>query len=109
MSLQDILKTCDQSEYIFLDQYVLKTSSEDRNERCLQDIFKDVFVKTNVRTNQLTFTIRYLLETAPVKRFLCFTPMKSREGKEIVSIILVILRFNNILLQNCQGQSCANY
>ena len=42
--LEDVLKTYDQDEYIRLDQGVLKTSSEDEDERRLQD----VFVKTNV-------------------------------------------------------------
>ena len=33
-----------QGEYVRLNQDVLKTSSEDEDERCLQD----VFIKTNV-------------------------------------------------------------
>ena len=42
--LEDVLKTYSQDKYIGLDQDVLKTSSEDEDERRLQD----VFIKTNV-------------------------------------------------------------
>ena len=34
------MKTYGQDEYIGLDQDVLKTSSEDKHERCLQGVFK---------------------------------------------------------------------
>ena len=42
--LEDVLKACGQDENIGLDQDVLKTSSEDKGERRLQE----VIIKTNV-------------------------------------------------------------
>ena len=37
--LEDVLKTYDQDEYVDLDEDVLKTSSEDEDQRRLQDVF----------------------------------------------------------------------
>ena len=39
-SLRSLLKTYEYSEYVCLDQDVLKMSSEDEDKRCLQDVFR---------------------------------------------------------------------
>ena len=39
-SLRSLLKTYEYSEYVCLDQDVLKTPSEDVDKRCLQDVFR---------------------------------------------------------------------
>ena len=40
---KDVLKTCDQDEYIFLDQGILKTSSEDVWQKQYSRLDRDVF------------------------------------------------------------------
>ena len=56
--LEDVLKMYGQGEYIGFDQDVLKTSSKDKEERRLQDVFR----KTNVCWVSLLTLMEYLLE-----------------------------------------------
>ena len=58
--------------------------------------------------DQLSFTIRYVLPTGPVERFLSFIPMAGHEGKEIAAIIFSFLEKKEVSISNCRGQSYDN-
>ena len=59
-------------------------------------------------SDQLTFTVRYVLPTGPEERFLNFLPMIGHTGKEIANMILTFLEENGIDIKNCRGQSYGN-
>ena len=59
-------------------------------------------------TDQLSITIRYVLPTGPVERFLGFVPLSSHTGEIIADIILNFLQEKSIDIKYCRGQSYAN-
>ena len=59
-------------------------------------------------TDQLSFTIRYVLPSGPVERFLAFVPISSHTGEYIADTILNFFEEKCIDLQNCRGQSHDN-
>ena len=59
-------------------------------------------------TDQLSFTIRYVLPSGPVERFLAFVPIPSHTGEYIADTILNFFEEKCIDIQNCRGQSYDN-
>ena len=58
--------------------------------------------------DQLSFTVRYVIPTGPVERFLCFIPMKGHKGEDIADIIFEFLNGKTISISDCRGQSYDN-
>ena len=84
------MKTCGQDEYIGLDQDVLKKSSEDEDERHLQD----VLIKTNVWWESFSFKFwKYILKT--LKFFKKNNASKKRSIKIFFNEILRLKPTNN--------------
>ena len=56
-------------------------------------------------TDQLSVTIRYVLPTGPVERFLIFIPISDHTGEEIADVVLKFLKEKSIDIKYCHGQS----
>ena len=66
------------------------------------------YTPDNKHVDQLCFTVRYVLPTGPVERFLAFIPMAGHKGTDIAEIIFSFLKEKNISIANCRGQSDDN-
>ena len=58
--------------------------------------------------DQLCITLRYVLPSGPVKRFVTFVPIKSYTGFGIAELMLTFLQKNSIDAKYCRGQSYDN-
>ena len=56
--------------------------------------------------DQLTFTVQYDKDTAPIERFLQFVPIDGHEHLE--KAVLIFLQENDISISDCLGQSYDN-
>ena len=59
-------------------------------------------------TDQLSVTIRYVLPTGPVERFLIFVPISDHTGEGIADVVLKFLKEKSIDIKYCRGQSYDN-
>ena len=59
-------------------------------------------------TDQLCITLRYVLPSAPVGRFVIFVPIKSHTWLGIAEVILTFLQRNSIDIKYCHSQSYSN-
>ena len=59
-------------------------------------------------TDQLSVTIRYVLSTGPVERFLIFVPISDHTGEGIADVVLKFLKEQSIDIKYCRGQSYDN-
>ncbi|XP_065658777.1 uncharacterized protein LOC136083303 [Hydra vulgaris] len=58
--------------------------------------------------DQLTFTVRYVKDLAPVERFLQFVPIHGHGAEHLETVILNFLQENEISISDCRGQSYDN-
>ena len=61
-----------------------------------------------MHVDQLTVTIRYVLPSGPVERFVEFIPMFGHTGAEMVDMVLSFLERNDLSINDCRGQSYDN-
>ena len=59
-------------------------------------------------TDHLTVTVRYVLDSGPIERFLKFPPLTSYKGKDMADLVLEVLNKTNIDVINCRGHSYNN-
>ncbi|XP_065650374.1 zinc finger MYM-type protein 1-like [Hydra vulgaris] len=58
--------------------------------------------------DQLTFTVRYVKDLAPVERFLQFVPIHGHGAEHLETVVLNFLQENKISISDCRGQSYDN-
>ncbi|XP_065665692.1 uncharacterized protein LOC136087114 [Hydra vulgaris] len=58
--------------------------------------------------DQLTFTVRYVKDLAPVERFLQFVPIHRHGAEHLETVVLNFLQENEISISDCRGQSYDN-
>ncbi|XP_065645337.1 zinc finger MYM-type protein 1-like [Hydra vulgaris] len=58
--------------------------------------------------DQLTFTVRYVKDLAPVERFLQFVPIHGHGAEHLETVVLNFLQENEISISDCRGQSYDN-
>lgn len=58
--------------------------------------------------DQLTFTVRYVKDAAPIERFLQFVPIHGHGAEHLEKVVLNFLQENNISISDCRGQSYDN-
>ncbi|XP_023247673.1 uncharacterized protein LOC111643719 [Copidosoma floridanum] len=59
-------------------------------------------------TDQLTFTVRYVIDTGPVERFLTFIPIEGHGAEYLSTVIIDFLEKNDLNIKDCRGQSYDN-
>ena len=58
--------------------------------------------------DQLTFTVRYLLNNEPVERFIEFIPIRGHTAEYLTGVVFDLLKKNTIKVEDCRGQSYDN-
>ncbi|XP_023248121.1 52 kDa repressor of the inhibitor of the protein kinase-like [Copidosoma floridanum] len=58
--------------------------------------------------DQLTFTVRYLINDQPIERFLAFIPIEAHGSEYLSNVVTKFLKYTNISIEDCRGQSCDN-
>jgi hypothetical protein len=53
--------------------------------------------------DQLTFTVRYVKDAAPIERFLQFVPIHGHGAEHLEKVVLNFLQENNISISDCRG------
>ena len=59
-------------------------------------------------TDQLSITIRYVLPSGPVERFLTYVPISTHTGEGIADVVLEFLRKKSVDVDDIRGQSYDN-
>ena len=60
-------------------------------------------IPDSTHTDQLRITLRCVLASGPVERFVTFVPIKSHTGFGIAEVILTFLQSNSIDVKYCRG------
>ena len=61
-----------------------------------------------LHVDQLTFTVRYVTDPAPIERFLQFVPIHGHGAEYLEKVVLNFSQENDISISDCRGQSYDN-
>ena len=70
--------------------------------------FYSISVDSTPDLDQLTFTVWYVKDAAPIERFLQFVPIYGHGAEHLEKVALKFLQENEISMSDCRGQSYDN-